>query len=703
MKKIKIKTEEEIKDGFNPSKEETKLYDFIESRVHSMKEYRKNILGKGKNIEDIWREADGEYSLENIDNPKTVLGKHKLFVTDEDKGLRSSLVSLDATKDGWKNHSSDPVLFVKVQTALSVIIDKNPRASFNALTRKNEAKTQIAHALWETSWEIDKSVSQIKLFCLNMMKYGWGIGRTYPRIIKRKKDILVSYDENDTANNKYETREITEFDGIHRENLDPYRTWIDEMTTPYDSLSTNDWAFDKDYDYSAAEAEFGHYPNWKYVKLTEITEDGDDSDRNLTERTNVVTLRFYENKNKDLYAITVPSQKLILHACPLPNDEGRLSLWHAPWYLRNANTPYGIGLWEIIKSDKNLYDKMKNMTMDQLVLSIYKMFFYTGSNVANGDGEIEIEPGKGVQNLGGKVDFLEIPGPGKDSFDGLNYVKSLIDDNSGISPIVQGEITGKTLGEILNAKESALKRMSVPIDNLTYALSNEAYLSLSWMNQVYSVPEVIKFLDLDSLKRYEKDTGISFDAETSLPDGEIGGVVFKELPLKLKKQGDTIVGSKDKAFFKIGKDILDEDLHWEGIIQIIPKSIMTPSVELEKQRKVEIFNIVVPLLAQPPEIFAKPTKQILVVNDEDPEDWLPDSWLMFLAGIQPEEPLFIDPMEQLLGGGTTQPGQSDNSTRNTAKSMQEGQKMSAPELSTVVPRGQVSSPHPEVMGGSKTI
>jgi len=100
MKKIKIKTEEEIKDGFNPSKEEKKLYDFIESRVHSMKEYRKNILGKGKNIEDIWREADGEYSLENIDNPKTVLGKHKLFVTDEDKGLRSSLVSLDATKDG---------------------------------------------------------------------------------------------------------------------------------------------------------------------------------------------------------------------------------------------------------------------------------------------------------------------------------------------------------------------------------------------------------------------------------------------------------------------------------------------------------------------------------------------------------------------------------------------------------------------------
>jgi hypothetical protein len=42
--------------------------------------------------------------------------------------------------------------------------------------------------------------------------------------------------------------------------------------------------------------------------------------------------------------------------------------------------------------------------MDQLVLSIYKMFFYTGTNTMTGDGQIEIVPGKGVQNLGGKVD-----------------------------------------------------------------------------------------------------------------------------------------------------------------------------------------------------------------------------------------------------------------------------------------------------------
>jgi hypothetical protein len=47
---------------------------------------------------------------------------------------------------------------------------------------------------------------------------------------------------------------------------------------------------------------------------------------------------------------------------------------------------------------------MNNMTMDQLVLSIYKMFFFTGTNPMSGDGQVRIVPGKGVQNLGGKID-----------------------------------------------------------------------------------------------------------------------------------------------------------------------------------------------------------------------------------------------------------------------------------------------------------
>jgi hypothetical protein len=56
---------------------------------------------------------------------------------------------------------------------------------------------------------------------------------------------------------------------------------------------------------------------------------------------------------------------------------------------------------------------------------------------------------------------------------------------------------------------------------------------------------------------------------------------------------------------------------------VVANSILSVSNELEKQRKLEVFNLVVPLLANPPEIFAKAVKQILNANDEQAEDWLP--------------------------------------------------------------------------------
>jgi hypothetical protein len=52
---------------------------------------------------------------------------------------------------------------------------------------------------------------------------------------------------------------------------------------------------------------------------------------------------------------------------------------------------YRLGL-VLPRQNKTLYDKMKNMTMDQLVLSIMKFGFFSGTNTALGDGKIEIVP-----------------------------------------------------------------------------------------------------------------------------------------------------------------------------------------------------------------------------------------------------------------------------------------------------------------------
>lgn len=660
--------------SYQPDTKEKEVLKFVQGRIEDMKKARKDVMGK--DIEKDWKKADEAYIPKDVEELKS----RKVFASDDEEGLRSRLVRIGDTTDNWRSKNSEPMLLVKIQTALSIIIDRDPKAFFQALSKKYDETTKIAHSLWEASWSIDKSIQQVKLFVFNLAKYGWAIGRTYPKIIQRQKKVLIEFDTEDPENNKYETKTITDFNGVHRENLDPYKTWIDEMSRPNDSSSTNDWYFEKDYNYDSGTLEFGNYSNWEYVSRNAKKQDDEETD---DKNENVVTIGFYENCNKDLYSIIVPQQKIVLHSGPLPNDDGKLSLWHTYWLLKDARTPYGIGIWDVIKQKKSLYDKMDNMTMDQLVLSIYKMFFYTGTSNLLGDGKIKIEPGVGRQNLGGKVDWMEIPGPGKESWEGLKFLKSGMDDDSGITPTLQGEVTGKTLGEILNAKESALKRMNVPIANISDALANEAYISLSWLSQILSTPEVKDFTNVEELIKYERESGINrFEMKVN-EEGGVEASFLPEVALKLDTdKKDNLIESKEQRFFQIGKEIMPDQLKWEGVIDITPQSILAPSIELERQRKLEVFNILVPLLGQPPEIFAKAAQQILKINDEDLEDWVPQAWIDFLeTGETPQQP------QSLF-----------NAPEGEEETMKGKQGMNPQQPQTVVPKGQVSTPQPNMLG-----
>jgi len=678
----KIDETEPLVLSYSPTGEKLIIRDLIKERSEAMKKHRKNVYGK--DIEKLWKDADDECIPQEAGG-----GKHGNFITTTDESGNSTtrFVNQDITddKDAWRSNNSEPTLFVKIHTAMSIIISRDPEAFFQALSRKYEATTVLARSLWKTSWLMDSSREQVKLFAFNLCKYGWSAGRTYPRILKRNKEVLIELDTEHPENNKYENKVITDYNGVHREALDPWKTWIDEMTRPNDPFSTNDWYFEKDYSYDGAMLEFGHLQNWKYVPRT--AQQLNDENPDTSERKDIVTIGFYENKNKDKYGIYVPSNGVLLYSSPLPNDDGLLSLWHTYWMLRDARIPYGIGIWEIIKQKKGLYDKMVNMTMDQLVLSILKMFFYTGTNPVAGDGKIKITPGIGHQNLGGKVEWLEVPGPGSESWEGLGTLKKGMDEDSGISDTVSSDLAGKTLGQDLLSRENSLKRMNVPLDNIADALNQEAYISLSWLGQTLSIPEVREFTDENELAAYELETGINrFEiAEKYDEIGNVTGVAasfYPEIPLKMEQKEDQLVESKENRFFQLGKDIQPEQLKWKGIITVEPRSILTPSVEIEKQRKLELFNVIVPTLQGSPELFAKPIKQILKVNEEDLSDWLPDTWIQYLETgelpMQPQ-PLFM-PTE--------------------GETMQGEQGVGQKTAQTVVPRGEVTSPTPkQTLGG----
>jgi len=702
---VKYSFETKNPENYVASEQEAAVRDFIDGRVQKMKEYRKNI--PGLNIEDKWKEADSDYSPSS----STLNKNGKRFELSDTKGYRSKLVNIGTDKTSWRNFNSEPTLLTKIQTVLSILIDRDPEAVFQAVIKKYDQTIDIAKAVLNASWSRDSFKQQLKLFVFNLAKYGWSIGKTSPRILKRKKNVLVEYDEKNPENNKYEEREVVDFNGLHREVLDNYRTWIDEMTLPNDPLSTNDWYYEKDYDYKSAEIEFGNHPNWKYVAQDSYMPPDDKIDDK--DRRDIVTIGFYENRNRDLLGIYIPKSKILLSYAPLPNDEGKLSLWQTYWVLRDVRIPYGIGIYEIIKQKKALYDKMMNMTMDQLVLSIYKMFFYTGTSLLEGDGEIKIEPGKGHQIIGGDVKWMDVPGPGKESWQGLQYLKAGIDDDSGAPPIIEGELSGKTLGEVLNAKESALKRMNVPLNNIADALAQEAYISISWLGQILSTPEVLKFIDEDDLMNFQEEQQML--AGQAMPDlDEFGNQVgikalfYPQIPLKLDKVGERLIESREDRFFQIGQDLLPTQVKWEGIIRVVPASILVPSLELEKQRNQEMYNLLVPILQQPPELYAKPAKQLCKVNAQDEKDWLPDAWIAYLqtgSVPQPPQPLFIDTMGQEQQQGGQQGGGGIGQKSNRQDETLKGQAGLTPTpVQTVVPRDEAGMPKESgVLGRLKNI
>jgi hypothetical protein len=265
-----------------------------------------------------------------------------------------------------------------------------------------------------------------------------------------------------------------------------------------------------------------------------------------------------------------------------------------------------------------------------------------------------------------------------------------MDDDSGITPTLEGEITGKTLGEILHAKEASLKRLKTPVENISYAIEQDAYLTLSWMKQIYSTPEIKNFSNPTEIMAYEKESGLTHNQLFGKPNPETGEIeeykatFLPELSLHLEEKGGQLYESKESRYFQVGKDIPLENLGWKGIIDIIPTSILAPSEELEKQRKSEVFNLLVPLLGLPPELVLKPSKQLLKANDEDPEDWLPDAWLEIEKGTaQPQ--LFVN-NPALQQGVVPQGGQIQPQGGTT-----QAQAGTAPNqgASTVVPQNQI--------------
>lgn len=643
-----------------------------DKRIRELKDVRNNV--GGININDMWRRADKDYVPHRIGKS----GK-RVMVQDEDLGYASRMVTIG--KNNWQSDVASANPYIKINTALSILISRNPSVDLIPASERYEDTTILQEQLYKKSWELAKSVQQLKLFTFNLAKYGFAAGRSYPRMIKGKSKILTKFNPDDPQKNEYETRESTEFNGIFRESINPWYCWLDDKTKPNNTLSTRDWVYADWTSYDLLKKEFGKYKDFKFIKegnSQDIDELDENTRKNFVSK-NMKLVHFYENLDEDVLTAVVDGIPILEEPLPVSDSRGtkKLSLWHTYWTLRDAETPYGIGIPEAIRQEKGLYDKFKNMTNDQIVLSIYKMFFYEGTDQMTGDGTIRIKPGVGKQVTNpANIKFLEVPGPGKDAYNGIEMQQKAIDAASGINPQLEGEVIGKTAYESAQATEFALRRLQTPLGNITDALEQEARITMSLNQMIYSVPEVIKIVDKELIAKYIEEVQGNTDLYERDEEGNFFAKLYQGLQMNLDTGEDgKLIESENSKFFRV----LPKGISWDGTVTVKGQSILVETKALSKQMTSELFNLIAPLLAQPKEIALKPVKELCKKYEVDWKDWVPDFWIEGEGQEQaPNNELFIPqdeaqqatqatqaPQRQTMQNPTVLPKNEVRPTRNS--------------------------------------
>jgi len=659
--------------GWNPQGEELKVWSQFRLRKQALLQSRYNVYGL--NIDAEMRRWDRKYFRRMADIPPS---------------------EMDANQRPLAINQA----FGKVQTALGILIDADPTYIMESDNPKYDQTKYLLKALAEKSWRNTNSLGQFKLSVFNSARRGWFIGRTFNRRLYHDARYLASVDNK--GRRAYETRLVTKLDDIAYMNLSNYNAWLDEQTRPEDFFSTRDWMWREvmyidDIRRMFPESEF---PNMKYVTAGGDTRENIQGvfTRNaannktgispLASKRGMTEVFFYENWPSDQFIIEVNNVMVVWE--PLPQQNKRLSCSYGQWHFRGDDTIYGMGIIEEMENNEELVDRVLNMDMRQLLATIAPMGFYSGTEDFE-DENIRVSPGIMRRTMNPKdVTWLQIPQGNNSGLDKIGWLNDRSNANTGITPIIEGiapDPSGQvTAFQVGVQRESALKRLSLPLKSLQYALKNEFDNRIALIQQVYSQFEVQHLTAEEEIFSYldevNADPEFFFIENEGSPEEKFFAVKYRMANLNVEKTGEgTYIESENSSFFAIKPEMLA----FSGFTSVDETSLLTSSKALDQADTLRLTNLLVPMLAGPMELNAKPAKQLIVSFDRQPKDWLPQAWLDFLNGKN-------GPANQadatLLQAGANAPGQTP------------GQPPALPNAPTVVPPAQAQQPSESGLEGA---
>jgi len=611
------------KAGYIPKGEEAKIYRTWRNRKQALLQSRNNVYGL--NIDQEMRRFDKLYFRRAADIPAS---------------------ELDANQRPLAINNA----FGKVNTALGILVDSSPEYILEEDNPKYSSTRAFVKSLGEKSFRNTNSLGQFKLSVHNAAKRGWFVGRTFNKQIMHDARFLKGVSK--TGMRRYETRLVTKMDDIAYMNINNYNAWLDEQTRPEDMLSTRDWMWREVWYIDDLKRTFpkAEFPNMAYVKAGGDTRESIQGvfSRNTSNMTGVspqaqkkgmVEVFFYENQYSDLFIMEANNVMVISE--PLPQDNKKLSCTYGYWSLRGDDTIYGIGIVEAMENDEELIDRILNMNMRQLLLTISPMGFYSGTSDFE-DENIKITPGIMRRTLDPKsVSWLQIPQGNQTGQQAIEWLETKEDAKTGITPKLAGENNDQpgnmTAFEVGVDREAGLKRLALPLKSLQYALSWEFYNRISLIQQTYTDFEVEHITDPQEIQDYLKEVKGAREFFMIDNEGDAGNEKFyakryKMASLGVEKGPDgNFIESETTKFFPIKP----EYVQFSGFVTVDQQSLLTTSEALDQANTLRMTNLLVPLLAGQMQINAKPAKQLLKAFNMEPKEWLPQDWIDFLAGKAP--------------------------------------------------------------------
>jgi hypothetical protein len=585
-----LEDEKKSKKSYNPSEEVKNELKFVQDRLETM-EKRKKELGINKKCDRMDSlftphlvALNGDLNTENND-----------YYTDFDLNEKKLLETMSTQR-----RKSKPLAFEKITTAVASLIKQPPQPIAKPFLAKYKPINKLVEKTYYENWKANQLVRELKKLVYHLTKYG--IAYAFRHIKKDWKLIHILEGQDEKGKPKYRKERVYKTNEVIFKVINPRFVLLDDnATSPRDS---NDIAIIDYLDETTFRSCYPKevYPDAVYVKagnqkFIELSDDGTKrikSKKMTGDFKDKIQVVIYQNENKDLEVKVAGG--VLLDSHPLPGH--KLGLWGAKW-VDDGDDIDGIGVGQIVEIYQSIVDDVLNSSNERL-RQLVRPVRVLGNDVHISNDEDFIWESGSEMRVDGDISQIKWDRPPETSAAEIKE-REMLDEEIDVATFIPKSLAGldvsDTAYQAAQNREAALKKLSLPLDNIKDALVEDANIAFRLFRELYSEPEDTYILIPGTDEFMEAETALQQNPNDErfvrMEDGTLARRRFKmlELPLskEMKPEGgkliDTgnVIESNDKDFW----EMIPEHFNWEGYIDIEPMSFLPVSDSLVLQEKKE--------------------------------------------------------------------------------------------------------------------